>query len=57
MPGEAFFGGSAGLGPAGSASETTQGRGRCGTDKQSAKPNTAVWLRPLAKQWRRILHR
>ncbi|MDE0474474.1 MAG: DUF4338 domain-containing protein, partial [Gammaproteobacteria bacterium] len=36
---------------------TTQGRGRCGTDERYGKPNTDVWLRPLAKHWRRILHR
>ncbi|MYC98843.1 MAG: DUF4338 domain-containing protein, partial [Gammaproteobacteria bacterium] len=36
---------------------TTQGRGRCGTDERYGKPNTDVWLRPLAQHWRRILHR
>ena len=36
---------------------TTKGRGRYDTAKQYGKPIKDVWLRPLAKHWRRTLNR
>ncbi len=36
---------------------TTQGRGRYDRDKLYDKPKKDVWLRPLRKDWRRILNR
>ena len=36
---------------------TTKGRGRYDTAKQYGKPTKDVWLRPLAKRWRRTLNR
>ena len=36
---------------------TTRGRGRYDTAKQYGKPTKDVWLRPLAKHWKRILNR
>ncbi len=36
---------------------TTQGRGRYDRDKLYDKPKKDIWLRPLRKDWRRILNR
>ena len=36
---------------------TTQGRGRYDRHKQYDKPRKDIWLRPLRKDWRRILNR
>ena len=36
---------------------TTQGRGRYDRHKQYDKPKKDIWLRPLRKDWRRILNR
>ena len=36
---------------------TTQGRGRYDTDKRFDKPKKDIWLRPLRKDWKRILNR
>ena len=36
---------------------TTQGRGRYDRDKLYDKPRKDVWLRPLRKEWKRILSR
>ena len=33
---------------------TTRGRGRYDTHRQYGKPRKDVWLRPLAKHWKRI---
>ena len=36
---------------------TTQGRGRCDRKKLCDKPRKDVWLRPLRRDWKRILNR
>ena len=36
---------------------TTQGRGRYDTKKRTDKPRKDIWLRPLRKDWKRILNR
>ena len=36
---------------------TTQGRGRYDTDRKHDKPKKDIWLRPLRKDWKRILNR
>ena len=36
---------------------TTQGRGRYDRDKLYDKPKKDIWLRPLRKDWKRILNR
>ena len=36
---------------------TTQGRGRYDTKNRYDKPKKDIWLRPLRKDWRRILNR
>ena len=36
---------------------TTQGRGRYDTNNRYDKPKKDIWLRPLRKDWKRILNR
>ena len=36
---------------------TTQGRGRYDRDKRYDKPKKDIWLRPLRKDWKRVLNR
>ena len=36
---------------------TTQGRGRYDTGKRFDKPRKDIWLRPLRKDWQRVLNR
>ena len=36
---------------------TTQGRGRYDTKKRYDKPKKDIWLRPLRKDWKRVLNR
>ena len=36
---------------------TTQGRGRYDTNKRYDKPKKDIWLRPLRKDWKRVLNR
>ena len=36
---------------------TTQGRGRYDTHSKRDKPKKDIWLRPLRKDWKRILNR
>ena len=36
---------------------TTQGRGRYDTKNRYDKPKKDIWLRPLRKNWKRILNR
>ena len=36
---------------------TTQGRGRSDTKKRCDKPKKDIWLRPLRKDWKRVLNR
>ncbi len=36
---------------------TTKGRGRYDTHKKFDKPKKDIWLRPLRKDWKRILNR
>ena len=36
---------------------TTQGRGRYDTHRKQDKPKKDIWLRPLRKDWKRILNR
>ena len=43
--------------PGGSMSEPPRGRGRYDTKKLYDKPRKDIWLRPLRKDWKRILNR
>ncbi len=36
---------------------TTQGRGRYDTHHKNNKPKKDIWLRPLRKDWKRVLNR